>query len=261
MANQYPMSFNYPGPFNLKGTPGSMYILQADDAGNLYVVAGGGGEGNLTIPTVAGGVVFATDTAGDLNTSANALFDGTNLTLTGEITANQLSISTGGNASGDDWAIESDGSINFSNGNFQVDASGNATVAGNLGNSNWEITEGGAFNTNSNSATIATNGSATFAANNFSIDANGNTSAASLSLPSPSGELNILTFGKATFVSAASVVISDSSITSNSIITVTEFGTTPLVESFSVSVTAGTGFTIHSSNATSTAVVSYIRIN
>lgn len=66
--------------------------------------------------------------------------------------------------------------------------------------------------------------------------------------------------GTATFLSAGSVAVADSSITSSSKIVVSQVGSTPAAEEFSVVVNATVGFTIYSTNATSAAVVDYIRV-
>jgi hypothetical protein len=71
----------------------------------------------------------------------------------------------------------------------------------------------------------------------------------------------LFTSGKATFVSSGTVSVSDSSITSSSIIVVSQQGNgSALSEYYDVELTPGTGFTIHSSNSSSTAIVSYIRL-
>jgi hypothetical protein len=70
----------------------------------------------------------------------------------------------------------------------------------------------------------------------------------------------LFTSGSATFVSAGSIAVADASITASSIVVVTQTGSTPVSEYFSVAVNAGTGFTIYSSNSSSTAVVHYIRV-
>jgi hypothetical protein len=70
----------------------------------------------------------------------------------------------------------------------------------------------------------------------------------------------LFTSGSATFVSAGSVAVVDSTITASSIVVVTQTGSTPAAEYFSVVVNASTGFTIYSSNVASTAVVHYIRV-
>jgi len=81
-------------------------------------------------------------------------------------------------------------------------------------------------------------------------------------LPGANGGTGTALFssGVSTFASAGSVVIADTSITSSSIIVVTQQNTSPVSEYFSVSLSAGTGFTIHSTNSSSTAVVNWIRI-
>lgn len=72
----------------------------------------------------------------------------------------------------------------------------------------------------------------------------------------------LFTHGTATFITAGSVAVSDSTITSSSIIVVTEAGNgSALAESFDVEVSAGSGFTIYSTNVASTAIVNWIRIN
>jgi hypothetical protein len=326
MTNQTPMQFGqFPGPFNMQsGTTipadflGSEYLDGTNAAAGTVPTADGegnitfqmGGDSNISLPTVTNGVVFATDTAGDLSTNSNFQFtdaSGLNLYSSNFTVDSSGDVTVQGNMGGTAWEIvgsngsavfagentvlNADGSAGFANGNialnsdgsaafsnnrihlnydgsvsfasdaFVVDSSGNATVNGNLGNGAWEITAAGAFNTNSSSATINANGSATFAANNFSIDANGNAAAASLTLPSPSGELKILTFGQTTFESSGSVAVADTSITSSSIIIVTAFQGSATVETYSVSISSGTGFTIYSSNPSSTADVNYIRIN
>ena len=70
----------------------------------------------------------------------------------------------------------------------------------------------------------------------------------------------LLTTGTATFLTAGSVAVVDTSITSGSIVMVTQAGATPAAESFSVVVAATVGFTIYSTNSTSAAVVNYLRI-
>lgn len=71
----------------------------------------------------------------------------------------------------------------------------------------------------------------------------------------------LLTNGTATFLSAQSVAVADATITSSSIIVVSQQGNgSALSETFDVELTPSTGFTIYSSNATSTAIVSYIRL-
>jgi trimeric autotransporter adhesin len=71
----------------------------------------------------------------------------------------------------------------------------------------------------------------------------------------------LFTSGVSTFVSAGTVAVSDASITSSSIIVVTQAGNgSALSEEFDVEVTAGTGFTIYSTNSSSTAIVNWIRI-
>lgn len=70
----------------------------------------------------------------------------------------------------------------------------------------------------------------------------------------------LFTSGTSTFVSAGSVAVADTTITSSSIVVVTQVNTSPLSEYFSIQCTAGTGFTIYSSNSSSTAVVNWIRI-
>jgi trimeric autotransporter adhesin len=91
-------------------------------------------------------------------------------------------------------------------------------------------------------------------------------SSPSISLSTPVSTANggtgssLFSSGQATFATAGSVSVVDSSITSSSIIVVTQVGGTPLTENFSVTVTAGTGFTVFSSNAVSTASVNYIRV-
>jgi hypothetical protein len=146
---QYPMAFNYPGPFNLKGTPNATYILQADAAGNLTIAAGGGGA-SVSLPTVTNGIVFATDTSGDLTTNANGTLDssgnmiiagglnvgaGDNFAIDGagslmvtSAACGTLVILTGGTTSGDDWSIEANGAISFDNGTIQSDGSGHLTA-------------------------------------------------------------------------------------------------------------------------------------
>lgn len=71
----------------------------------------------------------------------------------------------------------------------------------------------------------------------------------------------LFTFGTATFATAGSIAVVDTSITSSSIVTVTQVGSTPLAAEYSVAVTAGVGFTIYSTNVASTATVFYIRVN
>lgn len=70
----------------------------------------------------------------------------------------------------------------------------------------------------------------------------------------------LFTSGTVTFASAASIAVVDATITSSSIVVVTTAGTTPLAEEFSVKVNASTGFTIYSTNSTSTAIVNWIRV-
>jgi hypothetical protein len=146
---QYPMSFNYPGPFNLFGTPGQQFSLEADDGGRVAIVPASGGGGGVPLPSVANGIVFATDTNGDLDTTANGTLDSDgNLVVAGSLSAGangltvdpsgnvvaasvstvDVTITAGGNASGDDWVIESNGSVGFDNGFFTSDGSGNVTA-------------------------------------------------------------------------------------------------------------------------------------
>lgn len=65
--------------------------------------------------------------------------------------------------------------------------------------------------------------------------------------------------GTATFVSSGSVAVADASITSSSIVVVTEASSTP-ADVYAVVLVPTTGFTIHSSNSSSTATVNYLRV-
>jgi hypothetical protein len=80
-----------------------------------------------------------------------------------------------------------------------------------------------------------------------------------LSAPQGGTGSALFSSGTATFVSADSVDVVDATITSSSIIVVTEASATP-TDTYSVVLDAGVKFTIHSSNATSTATVNYIRV-
>ena len=66
--------------------------------------------------------------------------------------------------------------------------------------------------------------------------------------------------GTATFLTAGSVAVVDTSITAQSIVVVSQTGSTPAAEEFSVVVDATVGFTIYSTNSSSAAVVNYIRV-
>jgi hypothetical protein len=66
------------------------------------------------------------------------------------------------------------------------------------------------------------------------------------------------TFGTAT-LSSGTVTITDSSITANSVITLTEKAASSVAEMFTVELTAGSGFTIHSNNVASTSVLMWDR--
>lgn len=70
----------------------------------------------------------------------------------------------------------------------------------------------------------------------------------------------LFTHGQATFSSSNSVTVTDATITASSIVVVTVVAGTAVAEEFSVSVSAGSGFTIHSTNVASTATVNYIRV-
>lgn len=81
-------------------------------------------------------------------------------------------------------------------------------------------------------------------------------------LPVAKGGLgtNLFTYGSATFATAGSVAVTDTSITASSKIVVTQAGNTVLSDTYSVDVSAGVGFTIYSTNPISTATVNYIRV-
>lgn len=81
-------------------------------------------------------------------------------------------------------------------------------------------------------------------------------------LPSANGGTGtaLLSSGQVTFATSGSHAVADTSITASSLIYVTNVASSPVDEQFSVTVTAGTGFTIHSSNSSSTAVVNYLRL-
>lgn len=70
----------------------------------------------------------------------------------------------------------------------------------------------------------------------------------------------LFTSGQATFASSGSIAVADATITSSSIVVVTNVASAPVDEQFSVTVASGTGFTVHSSNSSSVAVVNYVRL-
>jgi hypothetical protein len=70
---------------------------------------------------------------------------------------------------------------------------------------------------------------------------------------------NLFSSGQATFASADSIDVVDITITADSLVVVTEASSTP-ANTYAVVVSAGVGFTIYSS-AASTATVNYMRIN
>ena len=114
-------------------------------------------------------------------------------------------------------------------------------------------TEGGTGGTSFSGAGLAKSGA------NSDI-----TSLSGLTTPLSAGQggtgTALFTSGTATFASAGSKAVADATITSSSIVVVTEVGT-GAVDHYSVAVSAGVGFTIYSSNNTSTKVVNYIRVN
>jgi hypothetical protein len=81
-------------------------------------------------------------------------------------------------------------------------------------------------------------------------------------LPTANGGTSsaLCTYGQATFASSGSHAVADASITANSIIVISNVASSPVDEQFSVTVTAGTGFTLHSSNSSSAAVLNYFRL-
>jgi|SRR6185437_5714368 len=76
----------------------------------------------------------------------------------------------------------------------------------------------------------------------------------------PSLTFKMLTSGQATFTSSNSVFVSDATISASSIVVVTAVGSPAVAEEFSVSVSPGSGFTVNSTNVSSTATVNYIRL-
>ena len=173
---QLPMSFNFPGPFNLKGTPESVYLSAADDQGNLENVeliegsnititnndngtvsiassAGGGGNANISLPSVVNGVVCATDTTADCITDPNFTFSsGGGFNLYG----GKLTVGSDGdlNAAAGNFTVAADGSISASVGNFTVDSSGNVIASGHLQTST-DVVVNGTMQNNSSVSVIA----------------------------------------------------------------------------------------------------------
>lgn len=166
---QFPMSFNFQGPFNLTGTPNTAYSLLTDVNGIMGIVEGAGPD------------------SVDLETDVTGI----------------LPVANGG------------------------------TGANNLD---------------------------AFAASGANSDI---TSLSGLTVPLGTHEggtgSNLFSSGWATFISATSVAVVDTTITAQSIVVVTEASSTP-ANTYAVVVSAGVGFTIHSS-ASSTATVNYLRIN
>lgn len=201
---QFPMSFNFNGPFNLTGAPGQTYSLVADDYGNLTIVEGAGPdsvdlETDVTgvLPTANGGTGAA-----NLNALATSGANSNITSLTGLSTP--LSTAQGG------------------------------TGAANL------------------------NALATSGANGNITSLTGLTTALSTAQGGTGSKL--FSSGTATFLTAGSVAVADASITASSIVIISQNGSTPVEEYFSVAITPTTGFTIYSSNSSSAAVVNYMRV-
>lgn len=144
-------------------------------------------------------------------------------------------------------------SSSLSNGQLLIGHTGNSPVAANLtAGANISVTNG------AGTITVAATGVATSGANSNVTSLSGLTTPLSAAQGGTGSAL--FSSGQATFVSAGSIAVADASITSSSIVVVSQSGSSAVAEQFSVSLTPSTGFTVHSSNSSSTAVVNYIRV-